>query len=66
VYTGGLSIIGESLLAQARGDPGAPCQIALGHGASTNAAAEKPATEAKSPATATQDVGKALGRLLGR
>ena len=66
VYTGGLSILGESLLAQAKGDPGAPCQIALGHGAGTTTAAAKPATNANPAATATQDVGKALGRLLGR
>lgn len=66
VYTGGLSIIGESLLAQARADPGSPCQIALGRGAGTSAAASKPATSANPAATATQDVGKALGHLLGR
>ncbi len=66
VYTGGLSILGESLLAQAKGDPGAPCQIALGHGAGTTTAAAKPAGTANPAATATQDVGRALGRLLGR
>jgi hypothetical protein len=66
VYTGGLSIIGESLLAQARADPGSPCQIALGRGASATTAAAKPANNANPAATATQDVGKALGRLLGR
>jgi hypothetical protein len=66
VYTGGLSIIGESLLAQARADPGSPCQIALGRGAGTTAAASKPATSANPAATAAQDVGKALGHLLGR
>jgi uncharacterized protein involved in outer membrane biogenesis len=60
-YTGGLSILGETLLAQAKADPGAPCQIALGHGGS----AAKPATSA-SPAPATQDIGHALGKLLGR
>jgi len=63
VYTGGLSILGESLLAEAKADPGAPCQIALGHG---GGAATKPAPNANAAATATQDVGKALGRLLGR
>ena len=66
VYTGGLSIIGESLLAQATADPGAPCQIALGRGSSATTTAAKPATNANPAATATQDVGKALGRLLGR
>jgi AsmA family protein len=62
VYTGGLSILGESLLAEARADPGAPCQVALGRG---GAAGQKP-TNTNPAATATQDVGKALGRLLGR
>ncbi len=62
VYTGGLSIIGESLFAKATGDPGAPCQIALGR--SPGATAAKPAP---SPAaSATGDVGKALGHLFGR
>ena len=63
VYTGGLSIIGESLLAQAAGDPGAPCQIALGRG---TGAASKTATNAHPAATAAEGVGKALGHLLGR
>ena len=62
-YTGGLSILGESLLAQARSDPGAPCQIAL-QGSSP------PTTRAQSnpnpAASAAEDVGKTLGRLLGR
>ena len=66
VYTGGLSIIGESIIAQATADPGAPCQIALGHVAGVTTAAAKPAANANPAATATQDVGKALGRLLGR
>ena len=63
VYTGGLSILGETLLAEAKGDPGAPCQIALGHGGAP--ASAKPAPNAN-PAAAPQDLGKALGRLLGR
>ncbi len=63
VYTGGLSILGESLLAEARADPGAPCQIALGRGG--GGTAQKPQPNAN-PAAAAQDVGKALGRLLGR
>ena len=65
VYTGGLSILGESLLAEARADPGAPCEIALGRG--SGAGAQKAAApNAKPAANAAQDVGKALGRLLGR
>lgn len=65
VYTGGLSIIGESLLAQAKADPGAPCQIALGRGGGTTTAT-KSSPSANPAATAVGDVGKALGRLLGR
>ena len=61
-YTGGLSILGETLLAQAKADPGAPCQIALGHGAS----AAKTATSASPAPAAPQDIGHALGKLLGR
>ena len=64
VYTGGLSIIGESLIAQATADPTAPCQIALGHGPAVTTAAAKPA--ANPAATAARDVGKAVGRLFGR
>src|SRR6266545_4378695 len=66
VYTGGLSIIGESLIAQATADPSAPCQIALGRGAAANIAASKSATNANPTATAAEGVGKALGHLLGR
>jgi uncharacterized protein involved in outer membrane biogenesis len=62
VETGGLSILGESLLSHQAGNAGAPCQIALGRAA--------PAADAKaqqSPAAAaSQDIGKALGKLLGR
>jgi hypothetical protein len=63
VSTGGLSILGESLLAEARTDPGAPCQIALGRGGGT--ATKAPANASATPATA-QELGKALGKLLGR
>lgn len=66
VYTGGLSILGESLIAQATADPGAPCQIALGRGTGTSVAAAKPATRTNPAAAATEGVGKALGHLLGR
>jgi uncharacterized protein involved in outer membrane biogenesis len=63
VYTGGLSIIGESLFAKAAGDPGAPCQIALGRGAAASTAAAKPAPASTSP---VDSVGKAVGHLFGR
>jgi uncharacterized protein involved in outer membrane biogenesis len=62
VYSGGLSILGESLLAEAKADPGAPCQIALGRGG----AAAKAPSQANPAATTEQELGKALGRLLGR
>jgi AsmA family protein len=62
VYTGGLSILGESLLAKAQGDPAAPCQIALGRGSAANAAAAKPAATNPTP---TESLGKAVGHLFG-
>ena len=62
VYTGGLSILGESLFAKAAGDPSAPCQIALGRGVPASTAAAKPAA---SPNPA-ESVGKAVGHLFGR
>ena len=66
VYTGGLSIIGESLIAKATADPGAPCQIALGRGTAANVAAAKPAGNTNPAKAAADGVGKALGHLLGR
>ena len=63
--THGLSIVGESLLAPQTADSGAPCQVALGH--VTPAAAPRSQQAAAKPAPAVpEDVGKALGRLLGR
>jgi hypothetical protein len=54
-YTGGLSILGETLLAQAKADPGAPCQIALGRGGG----AAKSATSASPAPAAQQDIAPA-------
>ncbi len=62
VYTGGLSILGESLFDKAEGDPGAPCQIALGRGGTANTAGAKPATN-QNP---VESLGKAVGHLFGR
>jgi uncharacterized protein involved in outer membrane biogenesis len=62
VYTGGLSILGESLFSKIEGDPGAPCQIALGRGGSSNTAAAKPAPTSQNP---VDSVGKAVGHLFG-
>ena len=64
VSTGGASLLGEVLLSHATADPGAPCQIALGHAApSSTVAAAKPTGKAT---TSSDEVSKALGRLLGR
>ena len=60
--TGGLSVLGETLLAQARADPGAPCQIALGRGGAGASTAKSTSV----PAAATEGIGKALGRLFGK
>lgn len=65
VYTGGLSIVGESLLAKTAGDSGSPCQIALGRGGAENTAAAKPAPGTNPAATATETIGKAVGHLFG-
>ena len=65
VQTGGLSILGESLLAPQAADAGAPCQIALGR-APPPAAAKSQQAAAKPAANVPDDVSKALGRLLGR
>jgi len=62
VSTGGISILGQTLMAGATADPGAPCQIALGHGG----AAANSARPASLPANATEGIGKALGGLLGK
>jgi hypothetical protein len=61
--TGGMSLLGQELLANARTDPGAPCQIALGN--VPKAQAEGNAAAA-APAQAIGDVGNALGKLFKR
>jgi uncharacterized protein involved in outer membrane biogenesis len=63
--TGGLSIVGESLLAPHAADSGAPCQVALGRSPPAPAARSQQAA-AKPEANVPDDVSKALGRLLGR
>ena len=61
--TGGMSLLGQELLANARTDPGAPCQIALG-----NAPKAQPEgnAAAAAPAQGIGDVGNALGKLFKR
>ena len=64
IYSGGLSIVGESLLSAAtRGGPG-PCRTALGQSATAPAPAghPSPSSSSKTP----EPIGKALGRILGR
>jgi len=62
VYTGGLSILGESLFDKMKGDAAAPCQIALGRGDATNATTAKTTGTNASP---TESLGKAVGHLFG-
>jgi len=62
VATGGTSLLGQVLLKSATADTGAPCQIALGR--VSPAAESSPASTAGSrSAPATNELGKALGRL---
>ncbi|MEO8741349.1 MAG: AsmA family protein [Casimicrobiaceae bacterium] len=61
--TGGMSLLGQELLARARADPGAPCQIALGNVAKAQPETNAPAS---APAQAIGDVGSALGKLFKR
>ena len=56
--TGGISLLGQSLLSSAVADPGAPCQIALGRGGSAPSDA---AATPRSP-TPAQELGNALGK----
>jgi len=62
---GGLAALGGSLLAKPAADAGAPCQVALGR-ASTGGVTTTSATATKQPATPAEDVGSALGKLLGK
>lgn len=66
VYTGGLSIVGESLFDKAAGDPGAPCQIALGRGGAAVTAANKSSPTTNPAANASDGLNKALGGLFHR
>lgn len=64
IYSGGLSLLGESLLSAVGSSGDGPCRAALAHVAAANPAA---ARTNESPGTSTPDsIGKAVGRLLGR
>ena len=60
----GLAVLGGSLIAAPSGDAGAPCQVALGH--ATTGTTTASATAAKQQAAPADDIGKAIGKLLGR
>ncbi|MEP6942267.1 MAG: AsmA family protein [Betaproteobacteria bacterium] len=62
VATGGASLLGQVLLKSATADGAAPCQIALGK---AGARSDAPPATAAQPAP-SNDLGKALGKLLGR
>jgi uncharacterized protein involved in outer membrane biogenesis len=64
IYSGGLSIVGESLLSAAtRAGPG-PCRVALGQSGAAPTASAQPARSSGS--TAPGPVGKTLKRIFGR
>jgi len=64
LYSGGLSIVGESLLSAAtRGGPG-PCRTALGQSGAVPAPTAQPNPSA--PPKTPEPIGKALGRIFGR
>jgi len=61
----GLAVLGGALLAHPTSDSGAPCQVALGRAPSGSATTSSPTTT-KQSSTPTEDVTKAIGKLLGR
>jgi AsmA family protein len=64
IYSGGLSIVAESLLSAAtRAGPG-PCRTALGQGGAILTPSAQPSPS--SPSTPPESIGKAFGRILGR
>ncbi|HWZ74074.1 MAG TPA: AsmA family protein [Casimicrobiaceae bacterium] len=64
IYSGGLSIVAESLLsATTRAGPG-PCRTALGQGGAIPNPSAQPSPS--SPSRPPESIGKALGRILGR
>ena len=68
VGTSGVSLLGQALFAWAEGKGAGPCEIALG-AAAPSAAASGTAAKAEGGTTAislANEVGKAVGKLLGR
>jgi len=66
IYSGGLSIVGESLLSAAAGTGAGACAQALGPSGATAAAATPPGHASAAATPAPTPVGKALDRMLGR
>ncbi len=64
VSTGGLSAIGQALLARVEGGGGTPCQVALGQ--KVDAATSGATTNGGAAANPLTDIGKAVGRLFGQ
>ena len=66
-FSGGLSIVGESLLSAASGAGPGPCRVAMGMGNSATPASPNPPAQPKpSSASSSPPAGKPLDRILGR
>ncbi len=63
ISTGGVSLLGQSLLSSATADSGAPCQIALGRGGKAQPADSSASAPVRNPAQGLSD---ALGKLFKR
>ena len=69
---GGIAAIGRALIAPAATDSASPCAVAMGGKAASSASAQKPSqatpksTQQSQDLGLPKDVGKALGKLLGR
>ena len=67
VFSGGLSVVGESLLSAASGAGAGACRVAMGASGSTAPASPTPSAQPPSSASSSPTpVGKALDRILGR
>lgn len=64
IYSGGLSIVAESLLSAATRAGAGPCRTALGQSGTVSAPSAQPGPS--SPSTPPGSIGKALGRIPGR
>jgi AsmA family protein len=68
IYSGGLSLVGESLLSAANGGGPGLCKVALGQSSPDASASPASSTQAKPTSTASTPtpIGKTLERILGR